>query len=289
MVSCVPFPFSPFALFFRLPFWLAGVPVFFHRCYRLGFCAFFLSLFRRPFWSSLACPGLRFPWWRLGLVGARGAFRPAGWHAVFLARVGARWSAGAGGRARWFGGALVFGPGSVLALGGSRSLSSLPAGVLPALVASGAAFRVGCCVGFDALAVSFLQSAVPGRLSVFAAFGPGGAGACSLSAVAVVSSAARAGVPVSFWAGGGPAVPLVGRLAQRSAAVVRGSSALVLFSPGTGSMAGAGVPALRAGLPVFAFSPVAPGPVPGFSGRWSPVSLLGFSCWQWSPLQQSLF
>lgn len=227
MVPCVPFPFSPLSLFFGLPLWRVGLAVLLRWCsgFRVG--AFFQPFVRGALCAALgrARVCLRF---LVGLFGACVPVRPAGWRAVFPAGFGA-WFALAGVRAGGLGGVLVFGPGSVLALGGSRSLSALPAGVLPALVASGASFRVGCCVGFDALAVSFLQSAAPGRLAVCAAFGPGGVGSCSLSAVSVVSSAGRAGVPVSFWAGGGPAVPLVGRLAQRSAAVVRGASALSLI------------------------------------------------------------
>lgn len=154
---------------------------------------------------------------------------------------------------------------------------------LAAAAAAGCSgWRVGCCVGADQLAVSALVGAGQAqRVRVFAAFGPGGAGACSLSAVSSVSAAAAAGASVSWWAGGGAAVPLRGRLAARSAACVRGASALLLFSPGAGSLAVAGAAAVAAGVPVWAVAPAAPAPVPGFSGAWVRGSFLGFAAWCW--------
>jgi len=176
--------------------------------------------------------------------------------------------------------------------------------VVGAVLAGGSSVSVGCCVGADAL-VAFVAlraagvpvpvpggavqaargapvlAAVPavpgalGRLSVFAAFGPGGAGACSLSAVGVVAAAAQAGASVRWWAGGGAAVPLRGRLAARSAACVRSAQALVLFSPGAGSLAAALPAALAAGLPVFVFAPSAPSCV----GGWVAGSFAGQACW----------
>jgi hypothetical protein len=91
---------------------------------------------------------------------------------------------------------------------------------------------VGCAVGGDALVLSAaLALGASSRLRVFAAFGsvspswpaarvfaPGASS--SVSSVSGVAGALAAGASVSWWAGGGPAVPLAGRLASRSAALV---------------------------------------------------------------------
>ena len=166
----------------------------------------------------------------------------------------------------------------VVALAGS---SSLPAGG-PALVArvarglAAAGFRlsVGCCVGADAAVLS--AGLPPAALSVFAAFGPGGVGSCSLSAVPAVLSAARAGVAVSWLAGGPLSVPLVRRLAARSAAVLGAASAgcVVLFgSPSSVGSALACRLAVARGLPLVAFPlgfSATSLPLPA-AGAWVPV------------------
>jgi hypothetical protein len=91
---------------------------------------------------------------------------------------------------------------------------------------------VGCAVGGDALVVSSaLALGASSRLRVFAAFGPvsppwPAAGAfapgasSSVSSVSGVAGALATGTSVTWWAGGGPSVPLAGRLASRSAALV---------------------------------------------------------------------
>ncbi|HZB08356.1 MAG TPA: hypothetical protein VE525_04495 [Rubrobacter sp.] len=69
------------------------------------------------------------------------------------------------------------------------------------------------------------------RLCVFAAFGPvsppwpaarlfAPGASSSVSSVSGVAGALAAGASVSWWAGGGPTVPLAGRLASRSSALV---------------------------------------------------------------------
>lgn len=141
---------------------------------------------------------------------------------------------------------------------------------------------VGCAVGGDA---GFLcgWGSVRGvsGASVFAAFGPGGVGACSLSAVRVVSRFAAAGGSVSWWAGGGPSVPLRARLACRSSAcfgsVPAGSWAfVVLASPSSvGSLRSAVLAARR--LSVFVVPLFPPSLLPSvWRGRalsWSPCPL----------------
>lgn len=172
----------------------------------------------------------------------------------------------------------------VIAFEGSRALPAAAGGLVAQLVgavlASGGRVATGCCVGSDAAVISaVLRAGAAPRLSVFAAYGPGGAGSCSLSAVPVVAAAAAAGASVGWWAGGPVAVPLRARLARRSGAVVRAGAALVLVQPGAGSLAAALPVALRAGLPVFCFAAAAPSSGPA----WSSGSFAGLPCWCWAP------
>jgi len=182
-----------------------------------------------------------------------------------------------------------------LFVGGSRHLAPSPlvGQVLAAAVSSGCCVvQVGCCVGADAQALAWLAGQPPALGQVFAAFGPGAAGSCSLSAVPAVLAAAAAGASVTWWAGGGAAVPLRARLIRRSAAALRGASVALFFSPGAGSLAVAAL-AVRAGLPVWAIAPAAPAPVPGCAGAWVAGLFCGFLAWSWLPagaaVQPSLF
>lgn len=184
----------------------------------------------------------------------------------------------------------------VVAVAGSRSLSvsgsAVVARVARELVASGCSLSVGCCVGVDVAALS----AVPvTALRVFAAFGPGGAGACQWSAVAPVSAVAAQGGSVVWWAGGGCSVPLAARLAARTRAVVSAaSSGVVAFFASPASRGSALACRFAAGhaLPVVAFPLGFPGgalPVLG-AGAWAPVSGAGVwaAAWRWVPAQQGL-
>lgn len=173
---------------------------------------------------------------------------------------------------------------AVVFFGGSRSLPRsavrLVAGVLGSVFGGGRGVAVGCARGVDAAVVGLsLRGGFASRLSVFAAFGPRGRGAGRVSAVAVVSSALAAGVPVVWWAGGGASWPLRVRLAGRSEAV--GSCAL-RSGPGAGAVffvlggwsvsPGSWRSALwsaRAGLPVVVFSVGAGFVFPRLgAGRW---------------------
>lgn len=200
---------------------------------------------------------------------------------------------------------------------GSRSLpsasSALVAGVVGSVLRSGRGVGVGCALGADALVVSSVL-AVPGaasRLSIFAAFGPvsppwpaprvSAAGASSaVSSVSGVAEDLAAGASVSWWSGGGCAVPLAGRLASRSSALV---CAVASCSPGAGlvgfvsspcpvgvvpspspsrcfSGAGSGSWATLAlaaglGLPVVVFPadlPASALPVSSWGGSWAPLA-----------------
>jgi predicted Rossmann fold nucleotide-binding protein DprA/Smf involved in DNA uptake len=145
----------------------------------------------------------------------------------------------------------------VVAVAGSRLLppggAQRVAGVARSLVAAGASLVVGCAVGADAAVVAAVPLA---SLQVLAAFGPGGAGAWAGSAVSAVRAFAASGGSVSWWAGGGPAVPLRARLAARTRAVVaKASAGLVVFFASLasrGSVLAAQLAAAR-GLPVVAF------------------------------------
>jgi len=181
-------------------------------------------------------------------------------------------------------------PSGPVALGGGRAAPApalaVAAAAAAAVVRAGRVLRVGCSAGADHAAVSAGVAVAPALVQVFAAFGPGGAGAVSSSAVAGVQAAAAAGASVSWWAGGGSAVPVRARLIRRSAAVLSGASVLLLVAPGSGSVAVARL-ALAAGLPVWLWLP--PGaacPLPGSVPR----AWLGQS-WQVisPPTQPSLF
>jgi hypothetical protein len=123
------------------------------------------------------------------------------------------------------------------------------------------------------------------RLAVFAAFGPGGAGACSLSAVGPVALAAAAGASVRWWAGGGQAVPLPARLAARTRAVVAAATSGLLLFPASPSSRGSWLAARLAvarGLPVVVVPLGFPASaLPAFgAGAWVPSGLVSAG-WAW--------
>lgn len=85
---------------------------------------------------------------------------------------------------------------------GSRSLPASAQPLIASVVSSvlsGSSARlvVGCSVGADALVLSSIPQSSLSRVSVFAAFGFSGRGACSLSAVPVVAVAGRGGAFVN--------------------------------------------------------------------------------------------
>jgi hypothetical protein len=201
-------------------------------------------------------------------------------------------------------GALPF-PAGVIAVAGSRSLppeaSAVVAAVAGELVAGGCSLVVGCCAGADAAVLAALAGAggcaAGAPLRVLCAWGPGGAGAGPTSAVGKVLAAAGAGVPVTWWSGGGPDVPLRVRLAARTRAVVAEASTLVVFpsSPavvGSGSWLAARV-AVERELQVVAFPlgfPAAELTKLG-TGVWVPVGGAGVwaRAWRWVAGQSELF
>jgi len=177
---------------------------------------------------------------------------------------------------------------------GSRSLPAsaqpLVASVVSSVLSgSSARLVVGCSVGADALVLSSVPQSSLSRVSVFAAFGFSGRGACSLSAVPVVAAAGRGGAFINWWSGGRLSVPLRLRLAKRSLALVqflaRRRSALVCFlsSPSSrGSLLACRV-AVRLGIPVFVFCVgFSPSRLPRLGrGSWSLVQVAGSQACQW--------
>lgn len=219
---------------------------------------------------------------------------------------------------------LVVGPraisGPVVGFCGVRfpgpAAAPLVSSLVSSVLASGRSVVSGCAVGADALSVSAAVSAgAGGRLGVFCAYGPSGAGRVGQSSspasalLPVLSSGGR----VVFWAGGGPSVSPVARLVRRSLAFVsavaasgpgRGVVAFVGGPPpaafgapgtsgwpscGSGSWGSAGAAALR-GVPVLVF-PLASWPagvalpaLPGPAGVWVPAASSGpwSGGWRWS-------
>jgi hypothetical protein len=202
-------------------------------------------------------------------------------------------------------GALPFSPG-VVAVAGSRSLpleaSALVAAVAGELVVGGCSLVVGCCAGADAAVLAALAGAggcaAGAPLRVLCAWGPGGAGAGPASAVGAVLVAAGVGVPVVWWSGGGPDVPLRARLSRRTVPVVAEASAGCVVFPASPAVAGSGSwlaasAAADRGLPVITFPlgfPPAELPELG-AGAWVPLGLGGVwtSAWRWAPGQEGLF
>lgn len=185
-----------------------------------------------------------------------------------------------------------------IALVGSRTLTDTQTQVVfsvaASLVSSGQSLRVGCCQGADVSALAGACSVDRSAVSVFAAFGEGGVGACRVSAVYEVSAFATSGGSVTWWAGGVPSVPLPVRLVRRAQLVVERAASVVAFF-GSASSKGtlqACKHAVALGLPVVAFffgEAVSLGSgswLPSSSFRGLPVSALA---WQASSAQPSFF
>lgn len=197
-------------------------------------------------------------------------------------------------------------------IGGSRALPASAGRVVQRVVSSiartGAQGFIGCAQGADrAAARAWVAAGAGQRLTMFCAGAPGWASTAPVSRVIT-------------WAGGGPAVPVRARLAQRTAAAVRaaagqpcqhgpgcpcaqqGTRIAVFFLSSTtskGSMAAAAL-AARLGFVVFAFgfwqgagpawpsgswqgASVPPAPLAGQAGRWAWAPFAGCRCWRWVP------
>jgi hypothetical protein len=205
----------------------------------------------------------------------------------------------------------------LIGFAGSRFLppgtaSDLIVPVVASLLRRGCSIATGCAVGADAAVISAaLAASGAGALQVFCAFGVAGAGAWHGSAVAPVAAAAAAGASVHWLAGGSLAVPLIGRLAQRSAAMVAacaGGGGLVAFPAaacptgllpagrwqpsGSGTWSSLAL-AAGIGLTVVVFPLGWPADqLPAWPGDWSPAGATGVwaAGWRFTPIvQQALF
>jgi hypothetical protein len=175
---------------------------------------------------------------------------------------------------------------SLIGFCGSRSLLPSPtplvAGVVSSVLSSRRSVAVGCCVGADACVLrAVLAAGAAPCFRVFAAFGPvsppygtaarveAPGASRSLSWPSGVGAALRAGASVRWWSGGGPAVPLTGRLASRSAALV---SAVASSGSGAGLVGFVSSPCppalIPSPLPARCFSGRGPG-----SGSWGSLAL----------------
>jgi hypothetical protein len=178
----------------------------------------------------------------------------------------------------------------VVALAGSRALplggASVVGYVVQSLRSSGCSLVVGCCTGADEVV---LRTVPPASIQVMCAFGPGGRGSCQRSAVSAIDNHFQSYGSVTWWAGGGPLVPLRVRLARRTKAVVSAATAGLVVFPTSPSARGSWLAARLAvgrGLPVVVFPlffspsllpPLGNGKwVRAGSGMWS----LG---WRWMP------
>ena len=183
---------------------------------------------------------------------------------------------------------------------GSRSVSAsarrLIGEVVSGLLDEGRVLIAGCATGADEAVISTALSAgCVSQVRVFAAFGPGGAGACRWSSVSMVSRFAAAGGQVAWWAGGGASVPLSVRLPLRTCVAVEASSCLVAFFnvPDSRGSRLACRSAVRGGLPVAAFPldfPATRLPTLG-NGDWQPTDRAGLwaDAWRWVSAQDCLF
>jgi len=184
---------------------------------------------------------------------------------------------------------------SSVLVGGSRTLSA-PAAAAAAcsaftrsLLKAGCVLSVGCATGADQIALNTaVCSKSFSQVRAFAAFTPAGNGSFGGSAVKAMQAAARAGVAVTWLAGGSLSVPLVARLMARSLAALRGCSAAVFFSPGVGSLKVARA-ALRAGTPVL-ISCAGLSTAPALAIAPSSTVVFGQPFWLFAPaVQPALF
>ena len=173
---------------------------------------------------------------------------------------------------------------SSIYFGGSRHFSANHqfVSVVRAVAQSGQSAHVGCQFGADQAVISYFGMFAPSSLVVFAVAPSKATAPRHVQQVPI-----RAGARVVFSAGGTVA-PMPARFLLRSIAAFQGCSQAVFFSPGSGSLAVARE-CIAQGLQVFAFSQSQPAPIPSQAGSWVASSFMGFSCWQWSSAQLSLF
>ena len=169
--------------------------------------------------------------------------------------------------------------------GGSRHLTHTPTikAVVQAVINSGCAVHVGCQWGADAQIIRAGMFS-PSFLVVFAVATPA-------ALPPHVAAAASAGAQVIAQAGG-TNTPMKARYLLRSKAALNGCVQAVFFHPGPGSLAVARECVQK--MPVFAFAPEAPRPIPSAAGCWQPVesvsyyAAFGAVCWRWQSSQHGI-
>ena len=165
-------------------------------------------------------------------------------------------------------------------MGGSRHPQNINpsqiAAVVAAVVAAGQYINVGCQFGADQTVInSWLHTPRPSL--------------CGLHVFTVGKNPPAAyrpvlGAQITYTAGGTTA-PIKARYLLRSIAAFQGCAVAVFFSPGAGSLAVARE-AIKAGLPIFAFSEPPPAPIPSSNGVWCISWFMGFQCWAWGKLPE---
>jgi len=170
--------------------------------------------------------------------------------------------------------------------GGSRHPQNINpsqiAQVVGAVVSAGHSVHVGCQFGADQAVISCVSLSAPALLHAFVV-APSFSQAPKHIQQIPVNLRARV-----TYSAGGQSAPMPARYLLRSIAAFQGCAAAIFFNPGGGSLAVARE-ALKASIPVFAFSSSIPAAPVGCAGQWVASSFAGFSCWQWSPAQLSLF
>ena len=179
---------------------------------------------------------------------------------------------------------------------GSRSIQSTASPLISmvahsVLSSSDARLAVGCSTGVDRYVIEAIPKSALSRVSIFAAFGPDGAGSCNLSAVSTVVRAVGGGASVRWWSGGSALVPIRQRLALRSVALAQhlaasSPSTLICFlsSPESGGSILACRRAAQLGVPVMVICiGFLPAQLPRLRkrGSWIQAQIGGFPAVVW--------
>ena len=166
-----------------------------------------------------------------------------------------------------------FFPSGCVAVAGSRTLPhayrSVISSICQHVARSSGSLSVGCCVGVDQAVISSVE---PKFLHIHTVFNSRGEGACSLSAVHSVLSAASAGSHLTWLSGGDLSTPLNIRLTSRTKSVVSFASAGLLVFFVSGASRGSTLACKHAasrGLPILALT-LSPAFLPTLKGfSWS--------------------
>lgn len=176
---------------------------------------------------------------------------------------------------------FVSNPTKPVYFGGSRSLPLSPKVItfITKLLVTIPSVNVGCQLGADQ-AVIIAARTEPKFINIFAV-------AQELHDLPYHCHFAHLHNPygkVFLGAGGSSVVPVKARYLRRSKSAFNGCHVAVFFKPGAGSLAVIRE-AIKASIPVFAFSQTKPGQIPSTSGSWVHGSFNGRRCWSFQPDQ----